>query len=148
MLMRWRRSTFSKSFLFFTRYSVSSFADMPLQMETQSRVLSVTDIQGKWREKSSRSVWKVTGIVVEKAGVPRLQKQPVVLSDGPNGVAWGNGNLTGNLEDGWLVWRNRRGETTYCWKKLDGSKEEMQEEVKAAKLRTAGRSWMDRKRRC
>ena len=116
----------------------------------------------------------MTGIVVEKAGVPRLQKQPVlravyfagaavrlqasqtlqrpfsavstllrasqsslerfrrdlprlslyifpyfghtlkplrhiddtdkvVLSDGPNGVAWGNGNLTGNLEDGWLV---------------------------------------------
>jgi len=110
----------------------SSFADMPLQMETQSRVLSVTDIQGKWREKSSRSVWKVTGIVVEKAGVPRLQKQPVVLSDGPNGVAWGNGNLTGNMEDGWLVWRNRRGETTYCWKKLDGSKEEMLEEVMAA----------------
>ena len=27
----------------------------------------------------------------------------VVLSDGPNGVAWGNGNLTGNMEDGWLV---------------------------------------------
>ena len=36
---------------------------MPVQMEAKSRVLSVTDIQGKWREKSSRSVWKV-GIAV------------------------------------------------------------------------------------
>ena len=51
---------------------------MPVSIETKSRVLSVTDIQGKWREKSSQSVWKVTGIVVEKAGVPRLQKQPVL----------------------------------------------------------------------
>ena len=105
---------------------------MPVQMEAKSRVLSVTDIQGKWSNKSSRSVWKVTGIVVEKAGVPKQQKQPVVLSDGPTGVVWGNGNFTGNLENGWLVWRNRRGEASYRWKKLEGSKEEMREELKAA----------------
>jgi len=35
------------------------------------------------------------------------------------------------LEDGLLVWRNRRGEATYCWKKLE-PKEEIHEELKAA----------------
>jgi type IV secretory pathway VirB10-like protein len=31
-----------------------------------------------------------------------------------------------------LVWRNRRGEATYCWKKLEEPKEEIHEELKAA----------------
>jgi hypothetical protein len=77
-------------------------------------------------------MWIVNGIVAQRTKAPRAQSKPIVLNDGPAGVEWGNGNLKGNLEDGCLVWRNRRGEATYCWKKLDGSKEEMQEEVKAA----------------
>ena len=43
---------------------------MPVQMEAKSRVLSVTDIQGKWREKSSRSVWKVAiAVYLTQGGV-------------------------------------------------------------------------------
>merc|ERR1719353_2183720 len=86
---------------------------MPLAM-----VLSVNDIQGQWSEMNTTDVWEVNGIVVEKANVPKgLKKRPIVLNDGPEGVMWGSGNLTGNLEDGVLVWRNRRGEVAYSWEK-------------------------------
>jgi hypothetical protein len=85
-------------------------------------MFSVSDIQGKWGETNSKNVWQVSGIVAEKANVRRGQKKsPIVLSDGPYGVEWGKGNLTGNIEGGLLVWRNRRGEVTYCWEKLTGA---------------------------
>jgi hypothetical protein len=86
-------------------------------------MLSVCDIQGQWREKNTQNVWIVSGIVAERAKRPKALKKPIVLSDGPQGVEWGNGNLKGKFEDGCLVWRNRRGEATYCWKKLDNSSE-------------------------
>jgi hypothetical protein len=82
-------------------------------------MLSVCDIQGQWREKNTSNIWIVSGIVAERAKRPKGQKKPIVLSNGPQGVEWGNGNLKGSLEDGWLVWRNRRQEATYCWKKLE-----------------------------
>jgi hypothetical protein len=85
-------------------------------------MLSVSDIQGKWGETNSKNVWEVSGIIAEKANVRRgMKKSPIVLSDGPFGVEWGKGNLTGNMEAGILVWRNRRGEATYCWEKLPGA---------------------------
>jgi hypothetical protein len=85
-------------------------------------MLSVRDIQGQWREKGAKNEWTVDGIVVEKAKAPKGQKKnkPIVLSDGPAGVEWGNGNLVGSFEDGCLVWRNRRGEPAYFWQKQDG----------------------------
>jgi hypothetical protein len=86
-------------------------------------MLSVRDIQGQWREKNAQNIWIVSGIVVERAKRIKAQKKPIVLSDGPNGVEWGNGNLKGNFEDGCLVWRNRRGEIAYCWTKFDSSSE-------------------------
>jgi hypothetical protein len=86
-------------------------------------MLSVRDIQGQWREKNTQNVWIVNGIVAERAKRPKAQKKPIVLSDGAQGVEWGNGNLKGAYEDGWLVWRNRRGEATYCWKKLEKASE-------------------------
>jgi hypothetical protein len=82
-------------------------------------MMSVRDIQGQWREKDNLNIWTVNGIVAERAKRQKAQKKPIVLSDGPHGVEWGNGNLKGNFEDGYLVWRNRRGECTYCWKKLE-----------------------------
>merc|ERR1719326_2852446 len=82
-------------------------------------MLSVCAIQGKWCEENTTNMWEVSGIVAQRTKVPRAQMKPIVLNDGPAGVEWGNGNLKGNLEDGWLVWRNRRGEATYCWKKLE-----------------------------
>jgi hypothetical protein len=84
-------------------------------------MVSVRDIQGQWREKATQNVWIVSGIVAERAKRPKAQKKPIVLSDGPSGVEWGNGNLKGTFEDGWLVWRNRRNEITYCWKKIENS---------------------------
>jgi hypothetical protein len=87
-------------------------------------MVSVRDIQGQWRETNTPNEWLVDGIVVERAKASKGQKKnnkPIVLSDGPDGVEWGNGNLIGNLEDGCLVWRNRRGEATYHWSKADGA---------------------------
>jgi hypothetical protein len=81
-------------------------------------MISVRDIQGEWREESTQKVWIVNGIVADRAKRPKSQKMPIVLSDGKDGVEWGNGNLKGNIEDGCLVWRNRRGEATYNWKKI------------------------------
>jgi hypothetical protein len=84
-------------------------------------MVSVRDIQGLWCETGSENEWNVDGIVVERAkGSKGQKKKPIVLSDGPAGVEWGNGNLIGNLEDGCLVWRNRRGDATYHWSKGDG----------------------------
>jgi hypothetical protein len=61
----------------------------------------------------------VNGIVAEKVNRPKGQKKStIVLSDGPDGVMWGKGNLTGHMENGVLVWRNRRGEAAYSWEKL------------------------------
>jgi hypothetical protein len=86
--------------------------------------LSVNGIQGLWAEKDTKNTWEVNGIVAEKTHRPRGQKKsPIVLSDGPDGVMWGKGNLTGNLEEGMLVWRNRRGEATYRWEKASGKAE-------------------------
>jgi hypothetical protein len=82
-------------------------------------MLSVCDIQGEWREENTKNVWVVNGIIAERKKVPRAQKKPIALSDGPAGVEWGNGNLKGNIEDGLLVWRNRRGESTYRWTKME-----------------------------
>jgi hypothetical protein len=81
-------------------------------------MVSVRDIQGQWREKNTQNVWIVNGIVAERSKRPKMAKKPIVLSDGPQGVEWGNGNLKGKFEDGCLVWRNRRGEATYCWEPL------------------------------
>jgi hypothetical protein len=86
-------------------------------------MLSVRDIQGQWREKDSMNIWTVNGIIAERAKRQKAQKKPIVLSDGPQGVEWGNGNLKGSFEDGLLVWRNRRGEATYCWRKLENNVE-------------------------
>jgi hypothetical protein len=81
-------------------------------------VLSVSEIQGPWSEMNGTGVWEVNGIVAEKASRPKGErKRPIVLNDGPDGVMWGSGNLTGNLENGVLVWRNRRGEVAYSWEK-------------------------------
>ena len=85
-----------------------------------SRTFSVLDIQGQWFEETTKQVWTVTGIVAERSKTrkPQSSKQsskPVVLSDGPNGVEWGSGNLKGNMEGGYLVWRNRQGEATFFW---------------------------------
>jgi len=98
-------------------------------------MISVRDIQGQWREKSTQNVWIVSGIVAERAKRQKMQKKPIVLSDGPQGVEWGNGNLKGNIEDGWLVWRNRRGEATYCWKKLDTIAEVLYTDTAERKVR-------------
>ena len=69
-------------------------------------------------------VWTVSGIVAERPKTAGLQgkpmsSKPVVLSDGPNGVEWGSGNLKGNMEGGYLVWRNRQGEATFEGPKWD-----------------------------
>lgn len=96
---------------------------MPKLTVAPTKVLSVCDIQGSWREKSSDKVWTVNGIVAEKTKQPRAHTKPVVLSDGPHGVEWGTGNLKGSLEDGCLVWRNRRGDATYFWEKLEARSE-------------------------
>jgi hypothetical protein len=90
-------------------------------------MLSVRDIQGQWREASTRNEWTVDGIIVERAKGKKGQKKAkaIVLTDGPAGIEWGNGNLFGNFEDGCLVWRNRRGEATYSWQKLEGEVEPM-----------------------
>jgi hypothetical protein len=91
-------------------------------------VLSLRDIQGRWCERDCEAVWCVDGILAESSKMKvqsrRQQRKfskikPTVLSDGPKGVVWGDGCLTGNLENGWLVWRNRRGEATYFWKKVE-----------------------------
>merc|ERR1719473_2186724 len=79
--------------------------------------------RAQWREKSTQNVWIVSGIIAERAKRQKAQKKPIVLSDGPQGVEWGNGNLKGSFEDGMLVWRNRRGEATYCWKKFQNNVE-------------------------
>jgi hypothetical protein len=86
-------------------------------------MLSVCDIQGQWRETNTQKVWVVNGIVAESKKKTMVKQKPIVLSDGPTGVEWGNGNLKGSMEDGCLVWRNRRGEATYSWKKLEGPSE-------------------------
>jgi hypothetical protein len=95
-------------------------------------MISVRDIQGQWREQNAQNVWIVSGIVVERAARQKTQKKPIVLSDGPQGVEWGNGNLKGKLEDGVLVWRNRRGEATYCWKRVENTNEVLSSDSKAA----------------
>ena len=87
-----------------------------------SRTFSVLDIQGQWFEETTKQVWTVTGIVAERSKTRKSQSskqssKPVVLSDGPNGVEWGSGNLKGNMEGGYLVWRNRQGEATFFWNK-------------------------------
>jgi hypothetical protein len=89
-------------------------------------MLSVRDIQGSWREEKTKNVWTVNGIVAERPKVPRQGNKPIVLSDGAAGVEWGNGNLKGSLEDGYLCWRNRRGEITYRWTKLDANAKDLQ----------------------
>jgi hypothetical protein len=58
------------------------------------------------------TVWKVDGIVAQKH---KQRSKAVVLSDSPNGVEWGMGNLMGSIEDGFLVWRNRTGQVMYEW---------------------------------
>jgi hypothetical protein len=99
--------------------------EMPIERTDTNREmpilekLSVCDIQGQWREKDTQKVWSVNGIVAERKKQTMVKQKPIVLSDGPAGVEWGNGNLKGSMEDGWLVWRNRRGEATYSWKKLE-----------------------------
>jgi hypothetical protein len=98
-------------------------------------MLSVRDIQGQWREKDNLNIWTVNGIVAERAKRQKAQKKPIVLSDGCQGVEWGNGNLKGSLENGYLVWRNRRGEATYCWKKLENASEVPVEEVMTRKVK-------------
>jgi hypothetical protein len=103
-------------------------------------MLSVRDIQGQWREKNTQNIWIVSGIVVERAKRIKAQKKPIVLSDGPNGVEWGNGNLKGNFEDGCLVWRNRRGEIAYCWLKFDHTSEVPPAEPIGHKERNARRT--------
>jgi hypothetical protein len=77
-------------------------------------MLSVRDIQGNWRESKTNSMWSVHGIIARKS-----RKRCFVLSDGPGGVDWGNTNLIGNLEDGWLVWRNHRGDAMHSWQKVE-----------------------------
>lgn len=86
---------------------------------TIPNVLSVVEIQGNWREKDTEKIWNVNGIVAERVKQPKNQMKPVVLTDGPGGVEWGNGNLKGNLEFGCIVWRNRRGDATFFWEKLE-----------------------------
>ena len=59
---------------------------------------------------------------------------------------WGSGNLTGNLEDGVLVWRNRRGEVAYRWEKLPEKikGKPTPKKTEAAKARqTFSRCWMN-----
>jgi hypothetical protein len=99
-------------------------------------MLSVCDIQGQWRETGTENEWTVDGIIVERAkGPTKIQKKnkPIVLTDGPAGVEWGNGNLVGSMENGCLVWRNRRGETTYSWQKSEKLAEEKPAESVPAK---------------
>jgi hypothetical protein len=76
--------------------------------------LSVVEIQGIWREEKTKTVWKVDGIVAQKH---KQRSKAVVLSDSPNGVEWGMGNLMGSIEDGLLVWRNRIGKVMYEWER-------------------------------
>lgn len=73
---------------------------------------SVVDIQGTWRETKTMTVWKVDGIVAQKH---KQRSKAVVLSDSPNGVEWGMGNLMGTIEDGILSWRSRTGQVAYQW---------------------------------
>ena len=81
-------------------------------------VFSVSEMQGQWKDVNGNDIWEVSGIVVEKAGRSKGEKKrPIVLNDGPDGVLWGSGNLKGNLENGVLVWRNRRGEELYFWER-------------------------------
>jgi hypothetical protein len=54
----------------------------------------------------------VDGIVAQKH---KQRSKAVVLSDSPNGVEWGMGNLIGSIEQGLLVWRNRAGKVMYEW---------------------------------
>jgi hypothetical protein len=76
--------------------------------------ISVVDIQGTWREAKTTTVWKVDGIVAQKH---KQRSKAVVLSDSPNGVEWGTGNLMGSIEDALLVWRNRTGQVMYTWER-------------------------------
>merc|ERR1719326_1522142 len=100
-------------------------------------MLSVCAIQGKWCEENTTNMWEVSGIVAQRTKVPRAQMKPVVLNDGPAGIEWGRGNLKGNLEDGVLVWRNRRGEAVYCWTKVEGRKPSSPKGSMKAKERNA-----------
>jgi len=98
-----------------------------------SKAVSVRDIQGYWCEKSTDTEWTVDGIVVEISKGSKTQKRnhkSIVLTDGPAGIEWGNGNLIGSLEDGCLVWRNRRGEASYYWQRADGKREAKRTEPK------------------
>jgi hypothetical protein len=99
-------------------------------------MISVRDIQGSWREENAKNVWTINGIVAERPKLPRVGNKPIVLSDGPAGVEWGSGNLKGTLEDGFLVWRNRRGEITYRWTKLEDKKEVPHKEPMTAARKT------------
>jgi hypothetical protein len=83
-------------------------------------MLSVRDIQGRWRENKTNTVWTVKGIVAQRSNMPKGKNKHFVLSDGPAGVEWDRSNLTGGLEGGILVWRNRKGEIMYFWEKLEG----------------------------
>jgi hypothetical protein len=58
------------------------------------------------------TVWKVDGIVAQKH---KQRSKAVVLSNSPNGVEWGMGNLMGTIEDGILSWRSRTGQVAYQW---------------------------------
>lgn len=91
---------------------------MPVKLEITGPQLpaSVVDIQGTWREAKTATMWKVDGIVAQKH---KQRSKAVVLSDSPNGVEWGMGNLLGSIEDGLLVWRNRNGQVMYEWGRLE-----------------------------
>merc|ERR1719421_699540 len=88
----------------------------PSPASTTSKKASVVDIQGTWREEKTTTVWKVDGIVAQKH---KQRSKAVVLSDSPNGVEWGMGNLMGSIEDGLLVWRNRTGQVMYEWGRVE-----------------------------
>jgi hypothetical protein len=96
------------------RCGSSSSARAPSSPHTASLKSNATvvDIQGTWREEKTNTVWKVDGIVAKKH---KQKSKAVVLSDSPNGVEWGEGNLIGSIEDGVLSWRNRAGKVMYEW---------------------------------
>jgi hypothetical protein len=109
-----------------------------LQMTGLQLPASVVDIQGTWREAKTATLWKVDGIVAQKH---KQRSKAVVLSDSPNGVEWGMGNLLGSIEDGLLVWRNRNGQVMYEWGRLESeSLDPPSQSKQAPKSHTAPRS--------
>ena len=47
-------------------------------------------------------VWKVDGITAEKSK-SRQRSKIVILSDSPAGVEWGEGNLIGRMDRGYVL---------------------------------------------